>query len=198
MSGSTITASTKFPPSSPPWDEENSRSRPSGRQDGAQHGVAACTWPGDLRGRECHHLWPCYWPGHPDRGQGQCHRQAGDLSLFLTRVRSPRAAPHPNAGLWEKLCKATLQRAFHGVSVSSARTNPGVGREGEDKLLSHIGAFPHVGLQQPEIPAPIFLHSRPQNVGLHLAPQHTWEVPCPLRVPARKATWHQTPKPKLH
>lgn len=71
--------------------------------------------------------------------------------------------------------------------------------EDGDKLPSHMASFPRVALLQPEIPAPIFLHSRPQTDQFSTLSCGTRVGgPLPLCVPACKAVWHQTPKPKLH
>lgn len=117
MPGSSITASMKSPPPRPSIlsrDEEKSRSRPAGGEDGAQHGGVARTWPQDpaappLQGNAIAR-------GHatglasPVEDRDSVTGQAGDLSLFLTGLWSPRAAPDPNLGLWEELVsKAILQ-----------------------------------------------------------------------------------------
>lgn len=147
----------------PPWDEENSQSRPAS---------ITC---------KCYCLWPCYLPGQQSRGWGQCHKQPGDLSLFLTGVRSPCAALGPNLGFWEQLQRDLAVSITWGV-CALCWDHPRCGsRKVKDKLPSHQGASPHIGLQQPEMPAPVFLHSRPQTRGISTAhiggplPLH----PCP-------------------
>lgn len=72
-------------------------------------------------------------------------------------------------------------------------------REGGDKRPSHMASFPRAALQQPEILAPIFLHSRPQTSSFSTLPCGTHAGShLPLRNPAHKAMRHQTSKPKLH
>lgn len=99
----------------------------------------------------------------------------------------------PNLGVWEELVQQSnfTVSILWGASVSSTGTNTGLGqgRWGQATLsqgiLSPCG-FAAAWNTSPHFPA---LQTPNQEV-FCLAPQHTWEVPCPC------APLHETLKPE--